>query len=144
MEAYLELVADCDADCQQRGSQMSLVAILNSTALGIICINALLMLAGTWRHRSRIVSVYCTFFACLFQFCIIVASGVMLFSPYAMFCGSSMVPTAGSGVMWTMADDYSTIVTLWITQIVWMFIFLCIGMCSAMKVGLGRVHNDTP
>ena len=120
-------------DCQAKGSQMTLVAILNSTALALICVNALCMFAGTWRASSRIFSVYCTFFSCLFQFAILVTSGVLLFTPYARMCGYSLTKTFSDSFMWTMRDDYSTVVTLWATQFIWMFVFVCFGMCSAMK-----------
>ena len=85
LKAYVDMVEDCDPECQAKGSQMTLVGLLNSIALGFICINAFCMFAGTWRHRARIFSVYCTFFSCLFQFAVLVTSGVFLFTPFAMF-----------------------------------------------------------
>ena len=130
LKAYVDMVEDCDPECQAKGSQMTLVGLLNSIALGFICINAFCMFAGTWRHRARIFSVYCTFFSCLFQFAVLVTSGVFLFTPFAKLCASSTVWTA---YQWTMGDDYATTVTLWATQFIWMFVFLFIGLCSAMK-----------
>ena len=130
LKAYVDMVEDCDPECQAKGSQMTLVGLLNSIALGFICINAFCMFAGTWRHRARIFSVYCTFFSCLFQFAVLVTSGVFLFTPFAMFCAGSLVQTAGKGIQWTMADDYATTVTLWATQFIWMFVFLFIGPTS--------------
>lgn len=112
---------------------MTLVAILNSTSLTIILLNALFMFIGTWRYRWRVCSVYFTIFACLFQFAIIIVSATFLFSKYtSTLCMRSLTPTAGA-LMWTMADDYATNVSLWTSQIFLMFGFLICGFCSAYK-----------
>ena len=55
-----------------------MMASLMGTAYGIIGLNALFMFIGTWRYRWRICSVYCTMFACLFQFAILIAVGACL------------------------------------------------------------------
>lgn len=78
MRDYVDLVDDCDLDCQARGSQLTLVGVLLGTVYGLVCLNALFMFIGTWRYRFRICSVYFTAFVCLFQFCVIIATGVML------------------------------------------------------------------
>lgn len=91
LKGYIELVEDCDIDCQAKGSQISVVAALNGSAMGIIALNALFMFIGTWRYRWRVCSIYCTLFACLFQFAIIVTSATMLFSQYSVsLCSISM------------------------------------------------------
>lgn len=112
---------------------MSIVASLNGTALGIIGLNAVFMFIGTWRYRWRVCSIYCTLFACLFQFAIIVTSATMLFSSYTLvMCAPSLTETA-PGMPWYMADDWTVNVMLWIAQIFLMFGFLACGLCSAMK-----------
>jgi len=139
-EGTLDLSEDCDIDCQAAGSQMSLVASLNGTALGIIGLNALFMFIGTWRYRWRVCSVYCTLFACLFQFAVIITTATMLFSKYTItLCAGSLTPTAGMDdagnalLPWYMADDWAVNVMLWVAQIFLMFGFLACGLCSAMK-----------
>ena len=132
-EAKLDLWDDCDLDCQAAGSQMSLVASLNGTALGFIGLNAIFMFIGTWRYRWRVCSVYCTLFSCLFQFAVIITSATMLFSKYTTtMCATSLQSTAGA-LPWMMADDWAVNVMLWIGQIFLMFGFLACGLCSAMK-----------
>ena len=112
---------------------MTLVAVLNSTSLGIILLNSLFMFIGTWRYRWRVCSVYCTMFACVFQFAVIIVSATFLFSRYTTtLCMRSLTSTAG-GLLWTMADDYATNVSLWVAQIFVMFGFLICGFCSAYK-----------
>ena len=128
----IALMEDCDIDCQQKGSQMTLVAILNQVSFAIIALNAVIMFLGTWMYRARVMSVYCTFFACLFQFAIIVTSGVILCSPYAIVCARSMQDTAGD-LMWTMRDDYGAMFSLWIISIIAMFPFVCCGLIPTMK-----------
>ena len=78
MRDYVDMVDDCDIDCQARGSQLTLVAVLLGAVYGLVCLNALFMFIGTWRYRFRICSVYFTMFVCLFQFAVIVATGVIL------------------------------------------------------------------
>lgn len=133
-EARLDLWEDCDLDCQAAGSQMSLVASLNGTALGFIGLNALFMFIGTWRYRWRVCSIYCTLFACLFQFAVIITSATMLFSSYTtVMCATSLTNTMGGSLPWYMADDWAVNVMLWVGQIFLMFGFLACGLCSAMK-----------
>jgi len=91
LKDLIDLVDDCDIDCQVKGSQLTLVAGLNQLAYLFVGINAIFMFIGTWMYRARVMSVYCSFFACLFQFSIIVVSGVILTSPYNAICARSMV-----------------------------------------------------
>jgi hypothetical protein len=116
----LEVADTCDIDCHARGSGMSIVATLNTISLAIIALNAFIMILGTWRPSDRILSAYCTIFACIFQFCVLMASAGLLFSPYARLCGFSTVRVGNFPVMslvagkdWMMMDDYWTMVGLW-------------------------------
>ena len=90
MKDYIDLVDDCDIDCQAKGSQLTLVAVLLGAVYGLVCLNALFMFIGTWRYRFRICSVYFTMVLCLFQFCVIIATGVILDSKYNKVCMRSM------------------------------------------------------
>lgn len=137
---YIALVEDCDIDCQASGSQLTLVASLNATAFGFIAFNALLMFIGTWMHKARFASVICTFFSALFQFAIIVTTGVILCSKYNMICARSMVNTF-EGMQWTMRDDMMIIWSLWIASIILMFPFVCIGLCSTYRPMGGKVTH---
>ena len=131
--AMLETIEDCDVDCQAKGSQLTMIAGLLGIVYFLVGLNALAMFIGTWRYRWRVCSIYCTLFACLFQFAIIVTSATMLFSSYTLvLCAGSLTDTA-PGMPWTMADDWSVNVMLWVAQIFLMFGFLACGLCSAMK-----------
>lgn len=124
---------ECDIDCQARGSGLSTVGILNQISLGIIMLNAILMFAGTWRFNDRVISVYCTFAACLIQLIMLIISATYIFSIYSMqICSRSMTETA-PGLFWTMHDDYYQNVYCWIVQIPLMFMFCCSGMIPAFK-----------
>jgi hypothetical protein len=138
---WLEVADTCDLDCQARGSGMTIVATLNSIALSIIALNSIFMIIGAFKGRDRVCSVYFTIFACVFQFCVLMASAGLLFSPYARLCGYSTTAvgnfpgfTLVSGKDWMMMDDYWTMVGLWATQLVLMFAFCCCGMIPAYKV----------
>lgn len=134
LQAFIDMVDDCDIDCQSKGSQMTLFATLMGTLFGLIGLNALFMFIGTWRYRWRVCSVYCTLFACLFQFAVIITSATMLFSSYTtVMCATSLNPTMGDSLPWYMADDWAVNVMLWVGQIFLMFGFLACGLCSAMK-----------
>ena len=84
------MIDDCDIDCQKAGSQLTLIATLMGVVYGLVGLNSLFMFIGTWRYRFRICSVYFTMVLCLFQFCVIVATGVILDSKYNKVCMRSM------------------------------------------------------
>ena len=65
-EVFFDMIDNCDIDCQQKGSQMTLIATLMGTMYGIIGLNALFMFIGAWRYRWRACSLYCTFFVFFF------------------------------------------------------------------------------
>ena len=132
LEDRIALFEDCDVDCLAKGSQLTLVAGLNQLCFGIIALNALFMFIGAFRYQDRVLSVYCTFFACLFQFCIIVVSGVILCNRWNAVCSRSLTPTAG-GLQWTMRDDFGVCFGLWIMSIILLFPFLFCGLQSTRK-----------
>ena len=86
---------------------------------------------GAWRWRARVFSTYCTYCACVFQFLIMIVSGIFLYTDYAVMCASSTVKVAGSGPTadWMMADDYAGMTGIWGTQFILIFFFLFVGMC---------------
>lgn len=132
LKSYINIVDDCDTDCQKLGGGLSVVAGINQLSLGFVMLNFLCMFIGAWRWRARVFSTYCTYVSCLVQFIILIVSGTMLFTDYASMCARSMQPTMGS-LQWTMSDDWQTIVTLWATQFVWMFVWVCVGMCQQYR-----------
>lgn len=133
MTDFIDLFEDCDVDCQATGSQLTLAAGLMGLSYGIVALNALFMFCGAWRYRWRVCSVYCTLFACMFQFIIAIVVGALLFTKYNAVCGRSMVKTWGGEMNWTMADDFYTTFSLWIATFVLMFVFCCFGLCSAFR-----------
>ena len=128
---------DCDIDCQRAGTQLTLIATLMGVAYGIVGLNALFMFIGTWRYRWRICSIYCTFFACFFQFFILCVVGALLFTKTNAICARSLFNTA-TGMPWTMADDFYVTFVIWIASFIWMFVFVCCGMCSAFRPDGGK------
>lgn len=131
LKAKIDLYEDCDDDCRKYGSRMTPSAILLGVAYGIIGLNSLFMLIGAWRWRWRVCSLYCTIFACLFQFAILITTGVFLMTKYNAVCGRSMAKTAGDAFPWTMVDDFKMTFSLWVGSFFVMFGFLCCGLCSA-------------
>ena len=132
MKLFIKIVEDCDMDCQKLGSGFSVIAGINQISIAFILLNFLCMFIGAWRWRARVFSTYCTYISCFVQFIILIVSSTMLFSPYSRMCGRSMLKTAGH-FEWRMTDDMGMIVYLWATQWVWMFVFLCAGMCQQYK-----------
>ena len=133
LKDYIDLMEDCDVDCQARGSQLTTIAGLMGAIYGLVALNAVFMFIGTWRYRWRICSIYCTFGVCLFQFAALIAAGAMMFTKYNAICGRSMTETMGEGNMWTMADDFYMTFSLWIISFITMFCFVCCGLCSAIR-----------
>jgi len=132
LDTLLDL-ADCDIDCQAKGSRLTLVATLNEASLALLVINGLLGIWGGWSAIGRISQTYCTLLAFFFQLAILIACGTMLFTPYATTCYRSLMPTVSPTALWTMHDDYVMVVTLWGTQFIWVFIFAVIGLCGAVR-----------
>ena len=130
---FIAVMEDCDTDCQKLGSGLSVVAAINQVALGYIMLNMVCMFIGTWRWRARVFSTYCTYVSAAIQFIILLVSGSMLFTPYASMCARSMTKTKGPFISWSMADDYQSIVAIWSIQFIWMFIFVCVGMCQQYR-----------
>lgn len=89
LEAHIRIMEDCDQDCQKFGSGLSVVAGMNQISLGFICLNMLCSFIGAWRWRARVFSTYCTYFSCVFQFLIMIVSGVFLYTDYAVMCSTS-------------------------------------------------------
>ena len=134
MEGYISLIESCDVECQARGSGLTAVAQLNSISMGFICLNALFMFIGTWRYRWRVCSVYCTVIVACFQIAIVVFTAVCIFSPYSLnLCALSLTPTDGERGLWTMSDDWYTLVGLWASQLVLIFAFWACGWCQVWK-----------
>ena len=133
LKGHIELIEDCDMDCQKFGSGLSVVAAINQISLGFIVLNFLCMFIGTWRWRARVFSTYCTYVSCFVQFIILIVSATMLFTPYTMMCATSLEKTMGDGISWHIADDWYAIVVLWATQWVWMFVFVCAAMCQQYR-----------
>ena len=133
LKTHIELMEDCDQDCQKFGSGMSVVAAINQISLAFILLNFLCMFIGTWRWRARVFSTYCTYISCVTQFIILIVSGTMLFTPYAMMCSTSLTKTAGEKVSWHSADDFYMLVWLWATQWIWMFVFVFAAMCQQAR-----------
>ena len=129
----IDLFEDCDVDCQAQGSQLTTIAGLMATVYGLVTLNAIFMFVGTWRSWARICSIYCTFGVCLFQFAALIASGAMLFTKYNAICARSMKETMGEGNIWTMADDFYMVFSIWVISFITMFCFVCCGLCSAMR-----------
>ena len=131
LKNQIRILEECDVDCQKFGSGMTVIATLQSLAWSLIMINAILMFMGAWFWMVRAFSLYCTYFACLFQFIMLIASGTMMFTDYAKMCGRSIVKTAGADDLWTMADEYNSTVSLWATSWIMMLVIVPIGMVSA-------------
>ena len=129
---YIDMIDDCDVDCQARGSQLTLVAGLMGLVYGLVALNALFMFIGTWRYRFRVCSAYFTWFVCLFQFCVLIAVGTILDSQYNEVCMRSMTPTWGVGI-WTMADDFYVTGVCWVISFFLMIGFVCCSGCQLMK-----------
>ena len=131
LKKQITILEECDVDCQKFGSGLTVIATLNSLAWTLIMLNAILMFMGAWMWVLRVFSLYITYFACLFQFIMLIISGTMMFTDYATMCGRSVVKTAGDGENWIMADEYKATVALWATSWVMMFVIVPIGMVSA-------------
>ena len=133
LKDYIDLIEDCDVDCQAKGSQLTVVATLMGLAYGLAGLNAIFMFVGAWRYRWRFCSLICTAVVCLLQFVLLIVSGALLFTKYNAVCARSMVQTYGENMIWTMADDFYMTFSLWIVGFFAMFGFCCCGLCSAVR-----------
>jgi hypothetical protein len=132
MQAKVDLLEDCDLECQAKGTQLTVIAGIMAAAYGLIALNAVFMFVGAWFSWARICSVYFTLFACVFQFGVMVATGAMLFTKYNNLCARSLFRSF-EPFLWFLADDIFTTFSIWVTTWVGMFIWLCCGLCSAWR-----------
>ena len=123
---WLQLFEECDIDCQAKGSQLTLIAGLLGLVYFLVSLNALAMFIGTWRYRWRVCSVYFTHFVCMFQLAVLIATGALLFTRYNSICSKSMRTTSvwDTAFIWTMADDFYTVYSMWIASFFLMFGFV--------------------
>jgi hypothetical protein len=128
----IDLLEDCDVDCHAKGSQLTVIAVLMSVAYTVIGINAICMFIGTWRPGFRICSVYFTIVACMLQFALLIAAGALMFTKYNALCGRSLFYTHNF-YLYTMNDEFYWSFSSWLVSWIWMFIFVCCGMCSAYR-----------
>ena len=124
------MIEECDVDCQAKGSQLTIIAILMGTLYGLVWLNALAMFIGAWRYRMRICSVYFSMFLCMFHVAIIITVGVLLFTKYNGICSKSMRTTSAfdGAYIWTMADDFYATFSMWITSFFLLFGFMACAM----------------
>ena len=130
---YIDLIEDCDIDCQAAGSNLTLIAGLMGLSYGLVGLNAIFTFIGTWRYRWRFCSVICTLATCMCQLILSIVVGALLFTKYNAICGRSMVKTYGENMIWTMADDFYMTFSLWVISFFAMFFFCCCGLCSAYQ-----------
>ena len=127
---YIDLIEDCDVECQKKGSQLTGIASLMGFIYGIVGLNALFMFIGTWRPNWRVCSAYCTLATCVCQLIVLIIVATMLMTPYNAICARSLYPSWGPSLPYYMTDDFNMTFTLWIASIFTMFIFCCIGHCQ--------------
>ena len=128
----IDMYEDCDADCLAKGSQLTVMGVLMSVMYTVVGLNAIAMFIGTWRSNWRICSVYCTFVACMLQFALLIAVGALMFTKYNALCARSLYAT-NDYYLYSMNDDFYFTFTSWIVSWIWMFVFVCCGMCSAYR-----------
>lgn len=133
LKDYIDMVEDCDIDCQKSGSQLTLIGSLMATSYGVVALNAIFMFVGTWRYRWRFCSIICTLLTCVCQLVISIVVGALLFTKYNAVCSRSMVKTYGKNMIWTMADDFYVTFSLWVISFIAMFIFCCCGLCQSYR-----------
>ena len=133
LKDYIDLIEDCDIDCQKSGSQLTLIAGLMNASYSIVALNAIFMFVGVWRYRWRFCSVICTAATCLIQLILSIVVGALMFTKYNAICARSMVRTYGENMIWTMADDFYVTFSLWVVSFFAMMFFCCCGLCQAYR-----------
>ena len=61
---FINMVEDCDIDCQAKGSQLTPIAFLMVISHGVVLLNALFMLLGSVMTFFRVVTIYFAVCAC--------------------------------------------------------------------------------
>lgn len=132
LQAQVDLMQDCDLDCQSRGTQLTVVAGLMTSVFAVIGLNSIFMFIGTWYFWARICSIYFTMVACMFQAAALIAAGAMLFTKYNMVCGRSLFYTF-EPFLWHYGDDLFMTASIWVIAWFAMFIWAACGLCSAYR-----------
>ena len=128
------MVDDCDIECQQKGSQLSVVATLLSIPYGLFGLSGIMMIIGNVTPNCRVGALFCSLCSGCLLFIFLLVSATMLFSQYSMVCSRSMVKTAGDGIFWYMADDWRMVWALWSISWPVLMCLCCCGCANAVKV----------
>lgn len=123
-KSLLDMVEDCDFDCQKKGSRMSTIAALMTSVWTFIMLQACCMCCGINMAPARIFSVYCALVNWLLQLILTAVAMSFFFTKYNAVCARS---TAETGPMdWKMFDDFMVTGSLLIFSILIMtFICMC-------------------
>ena len=133
LKDFITMVDDCDIDCQQKGSGLSVVSALLAIPYAMFGLTGIMMLLGNVTAGCRVGAIFCTICSGCVLFIMLLVSATMLFSNYSAVCMKSMTKTAGDGLFWHMADDFRMVVTLWATSWIWLMCFCCCGCANTVQ-----------
>ena len=123
---------DCDKDCQDLGSQWSVVFICNAVIMLLLIINFTCVCFGSRIVMCRLLAAWFACCICCAHFPIIITTAVFRFRPQGALCALSTANTyfADDESMptddWTYEKDGSLILALWIIQLL-----CCCCCCGA-------------
>lgn len=130
----ITMVDDCDIECQQKGSGLSVVATIMAIPYAMFALTGIMMALGNVTPNCRVGAIFCTFCSGLVLWIMLIVSATMIFSDYSTVCRKSMVKTAGDGIYWYMADDFQMVILLWATSWITLNLFCCCGCMNAVNV----------
>ena len=106
----LSINETCSYDCQKHGTQWSIIYILAGFTLIFMAINALLLMAGGWIYRCRMIGIFCHHFLTIFLLASVVVTYRYRYREFGQLAAMSLMPSQTTSTTaydqnWTYADD---------------------------------------
>jgi hypothetical protein len=76
----IDMVDDCDIECQQKGSQLSIVATLLAIPYGLFALSGIMMIIGNVTPNCRVGALFCSLCSGCILFVFLIVTATMLFS----------------------------------------------------------------
>lgn len=130
----------CIDDCQKHGTQWSIIYLLAGFTLIFMAINALLLVAGGWIYRSRMIGIFCHHFLTIFLLASVVVTYRYRYREQGQLAALSLMPSQTTSTTAydpnrTYADDAEFIEKFFIGELIALILCLITSNLGCCKFG---------
>ena len=144
----LSINETCNEDCQKHGSQWSIIYLLAGFTLIIMSINALLLVAGGWIYRCRMIGIFCHHFLTIFLLASVVVTYRYRYREQGQLAALSLMPSQTSSTTAydtdrTYADDAAFIEKFFVAELITLILCLVTSNLGCCKFGNNKNMRDS-